>query len=256
MALTFNENLVEKTLNRKIRVSVLLITLIFLFVFSRLCYLQILKGSKYSELSKNNRIRITKLPAPRGIIRSKNNEVLVKNIPSFDLNLIPQDTPDIDSILEAVSALLQLNKKGLEKRVEKKRGRPPFEPITLKKELSWKEMSLVLSKKMDLKGVTIDVVPKRLYCLGDFAPHVFGFLGEIDRGELLKHNSSDYAVGDLVGKYGLEKWGEKHLRGKKGGLKTEVDVFGNRQKTLAEINPVQGNDLIISPKKGEGFELE
>jgi penicillin-binding protein 2 len=36
------------------------------------------------------------------------------------------------------------------------------------------------------------------------------------------------------------------LRGKKGGLQTEVDVFGNRQKVLAEIKPVPGCNLVVS----------
>jgi penicillin-binding protein 2 len=107
-------------------------------------------------------------------------------------------------------------------------------------------MSLVLSKKMELQGVNIGVVPKRLYCLGSLAPHVFGFLGEIDRSELQKDAYVDYSVGDIVGKYALEKWGEKYLRGKKGGQQTEVDVFGNRQKVLAEVEPVAGCNLVIS----------
>ena len=99
---------------------------------------------------------------------------------------------------------------------------------------------------MSLQGVSIGVVPKRLYCLGSFAPHVFGFLGEIDRNELQRDQYMDYSVGDFVGKYALEKWGEKYLRGKKGGLQTEVDVYGNRQKVLAEIEPVSGCNLVIS----------
>ncbi len=31
----------------------------------------------------------------------------------------------------------------------------------------------------------------------------------------------------MVGKYGLERWGEKYLRGNPGGQQTEVDAFGN-----------------------------
>jgi penicillin-binding protein 2 len=180
MPLEFNETQLEKKLNGKIRFFVVLISLVFLFVLFRLGYLQILKGSKYSALSTNNRIRLTRIPGPRGIILSKNNEILVKNTPSFDLNIIPQDTPDIDKVLNDLSVLLTLDKKLLKNKVDNKRGRPPFEPITIKKELSWTEMSLVLSKKMDLGGVCVDVVPKRLYCLGTFASHVFGFLGKIN----------------------------------------------------------------------------
>jgi penicillin-binding protein 2 len=246
MPLNFDENIIEKNLNKKIRFSVILIVLSFFFIFFRLWYLQILNGSTYTKLSINNRIRVTKIPAPRGIILSKNKDIFVKSTPSFDLNLIPQDTPDIQKVLNKVSDLLDIDIDNLKKTIKKKEGRPPFEPITLKKELSWNEMSLFLSRKMDFQGLTIDVVPKRLYCIESFASHVFGFLGMINSDELNKQGDIAYSSGDLIGKYGLEKWGEKYLRGKKGGLQSEVDVFGNRQKILAEIKPVPGNNIIIS----------
>ncbi len=245
MSAEFHDIITERSLNRKIRLSVILVTLLFLFVFSRLVYLQILKGGIYSKLSTSNRIRVTKLPAPRGIIFSKSGQVLVKNKPSFDLTLVPQDTENMSVVLEDISSLLGISNKTLKQRVEKKRGRPPFEPITLKKELTWAEMSLILSRKMDLRGVSIDVVPTRLYGSSCRASHVFGFLGEISRDEL---NASEraYDIGDLVGKHGLERWGQSYLHGKKGGLQTEVDVYGHRQKILAEIEPVPGSNMVVS----------
>jgi len=246
MPIHFDETFVEKLLNKKIRLCVIVITCVFLFVFLRLWYLQIVLGGKYNELSTNNRIRITKISAPRGMILSKNRDILVKNIPSFDITLIPQDTQDVAGVLSNISKLLHINKNSLKKIVEKKKGRPPFEPITLKKEVSWSQMSLVLSKKTDLQGIAIDVVPKRLYCYDSIAPHVLGFLGEISREELQKHEKGRYFLGDLIGKYGLEKWGEHYIQGTKGGLKTEVDVFGNRQKILTQIDPVAGMEVYLS----------
>ncbi len=246
MPLKLNVSAIEKGLVKKIKITAVLITLFLFFIFSRLWYLQIIKGEKYNELSINNRIRITKIPDSRGRILSKRNEVLVKNIPSFDLNLIPQDTPDIKKSIKDVAGLLNIDPKILWKKYEKKKNRPPFEPLTLKEELLWKEMSLVLSKKTDLPGVTVVVVPKRFYCLDNFAPHVFGFLGKANSKDLKKYGSKKYLTNDLIGKYGLERWGEKYLKGKPGGRQTEVDAFGNRKKILAEISPINGQDIIIS----------
>ena len=246
MSPKLNETAVEKSINNRIKIIIFIITLFFVFIFSRLWYLQIIKGEQFNELSVNNRIRITKIPDSRGRILSKDGEILVKNIPSFDLSLIPQDTPDINKVLKNISELLNLDFKNLLSKYEKKKNRPPFEPILLKEELPWDEMSLVLSKKMDLPGININVVPKRFYCLGNFAPHVFGFLGKANYKELKKYGSKKYLLGDIVGKDGLEKWGEKYLKGKPGGLQTEVDAFGNRKKILTEISPVNGQDIIIS----------
>lgn len=246
MAVAFDENILEKLLNKKIRFAAVLVSLCFLFIFCRLYYLQILKGSKFIEQSTSNRIRVTTIPAPRGIIYSKTGEALVTNKPSFDLNLIPQDTPDAKKILDAVAALLSIPRPLLQKKLDNQKGRPPFEPATLKKELAWEEMSLILSKKTDLQGVAIEVVPTRHYSGGVAAPHVFGFVGEIDRNELQLHAPEEYSQGDLIGKFGLEKWGEKYLRGTKGGLQSEVDAYGNRQKILAEVEPVAGANLTVT----------
>jgi penicillin-binding protein 2 len=241
-----SDHIVEKFLNKRVRLAVILILVACGFILARLYYLQVLKGSKYVELSINNRIRVTTIPAPRGIVFSKKKELLVSNNPSFDLNLIPQDTPDPNAVLDKLATLLILNKKLLQKKIVGQRGRPPFEPVTLKKELPWEEMSLVLSHKMDLPGISIDVIPKRQYFADNFAPHVFGFLGEIDRNEMAKYPPGVYRQGDLIGKFGIEKWGEPYLRGEKGGLQTEVDAFGNRQKILAEIEPTGGCNLVVT----------
>ena len=241
-----SDHLVEKFLNKRVRFAVILMLVACGFIVARLYYLQILKGSKYVELSINNRLRITTIPAPRGIIFSKKNEVLASNNPSFDLNLIPQDTPDVSAVLEKVSHMFNINKQLMQKKVAAQRGRPPFEPVTLKKELPWEDMSLALTNKMDLPGISIDVLPKRHYCTENLAPHVFGFLGEIDRNEIDKYSQGSYRPGDLIGKFGLERWGEQYLRGGKGGLQTEVDAYGNRQKILAEIEPTSGCNLVVT----------
>lgn len=245
-----SDHIAEKFFNKRVRAAVILILIACAFIVMRLYYLQVLKGSKYVELSTSNRIRVSTIPAPRGIFFSRGNELLVTNNPSFDLSLIPQDTPDVDSVLGGLATLLDLDKKELMKKLAAGRGRPPFEPITLKKELAWRDMSLVLAHKMDLPGVSIEVLPKRQYYAKNFAPHVFGFLGEINRQELERYPRGLYRPGDLIGKFGLEKWGEPYLRGEKGGLQTEVDAHGNRQKILAEIEPTAGCNLVVTLDAG------
>jgi len=246
MPIALQDDHFEKAFQHKIRFAAIIISLVFVFILSRLVYLQVLTGNRYVELSTTNRIRVTKTPYPRGIFFSQNRDPLVKNTPSFDLTLIPQDTPNAEKAVGEISELLKIDRALLADAVMKKRGRPPFEPIVLKKEISWNEMSLVLSRRVALQGIQISVTPKRLYCLGNFASHVFGFLGEIDRDELEKEEFSTYDRGDLIGKYGLEKWCEEFLRGKKGGLQSEVDVHGNRQRILAEIKAVPGCNIITS----------
>jgi len=243
MSLEFKETKQDKILQRKIRSTVVTVAVVFSLIILRLCYLQIIKGPKYAELSANNRIRQSALPAPRGHIFSSDNQTLVDNTPSFDLILIPQDAININALLGDISALLCISKETLESLVKSRRGRPGFEPIPLKKNLSWNEMSTILSKKIDLPGISIDVVPKRNYLPEMPASHVFGFLGEAEPQDLTLPARRPYRRGDLLGKYGLEKWAENTLRGTNGFLQAEVDAFGQRKKILAKIEPRGGKDL-------------
>ena len=241
-----SSHVLEKDFNKKIPIAVMVLLVFVFFVLFRLWYLQILKGALYCDLSTNNRVRVTKTPAPRGFVFSQNGAVLVENIPSFDLTIIPQDIPDEDAVLEPLSLLLHEPLDGFKKKFVQARGRPPFEPVVLKQDLSWKEMSLVLSNKIDLPGVNIDVVPRRVYGLGSSLCHLVGYLGEVDRNDLKKELSRNYSRGDKIGKCGIEKWGELYLRGKPGGHQTEVDALGHKKNILAEIDPVPGADLFLA----------
>ena len=170
----------------------------------------------------------------------------MENIPSFDLTLTPQDTPDETGVLQKLSRLLREPIDGLTKKLAQGKGRPPFEPIVLKQNLSWTQMAAITSNRIDLNGVNIEVVPQRRYHLGAGSSHLLGYLGEIGRQELKKDFYSDYAHGDLIGKCGIEKWGELYLRGEPGGYQTEVDALGHKKNILAQIDPVSGSDLFLS----------
>ena len=121
-----SDHLVEKFLNNRVRLAVILMLVACGLIITRLYYLQILKGSKYVELSINNRLRITTIPAPRGIIFSKKNEVLASNNPSFDLNLIPQDTPDVNAVLDKISVMFNINKQLMKKKSGRPTGQTPL----------------------------------------------------------------------------------------------------------------------------------
>jgi penicillin-binding protein 2 len=237
---------IEKDLTKKIPLAVAFMVVCFFFIFFRLWYLQILKGDFFDYLSTNNRIRVIKIPAPRGFIYARHGEVLAENLPSFDLTLIPQDTPDKNMVLDKTAALLQAPLETFKKKLAQGKGRPPFEPIVLSENLSWEQMSTVLAHKIDLPGINIDVVPQRRYHLAAPSSHLLGYLGEIDQKELRRDFYRDYARGELIGKCGVEKWGEEYLRGESGGYQTEVDAFGNKQNILAQINPTSGGDLLLT----------
>lgn len=53
----------------------------FVILLSRLFYLQIVKGAYYRDLSDNNRIKLEKVPADRGVIYDRASRLLARNTP-------------------------------------------------------------------------------------------------------------------------------------------------------------------------------
>lgn len=86
-----------------LRPRFVLLLAIFIFglglLLARLSTLTIIEGDKYRKLSLENRVRETKIPAPRGIIYDRQGRELVRNIPIFVL-------PDGQIFYESVPASL------------------------------------------------------------------------------------------------------------------------------------------------------
>ncbi|HZY44329.1 MAG TPA: hypothetical protein VFF70_06210, partial [Anaerolineae bacterium] len=73
------------------RIVVLLavsLAIMALFVL-RLWDLQIIRGADFRALADQNRFRLESVDAPRGIIYDRNGIPLVRNAPSFEIQIIP-----------------------------------------------------------------------------------------------------------------------------------------------------------------------
>ncbi len=66
---------------------------LFIVLFFRLWFLQILNGKEYLAEARNNRTREFRVSAPRGSILDRNSEVLVENRTSLALQIDPNKLP-------------------------------------------------------------------------------------------------------------------------------------------------------------------
>ena len=97
----------------------------FLVIVFQLWYLQIIKGNWFRYLSENNRIRVQKIPAPRGMIFDRTGNLLVDNRPSFNIVLTSLGVKHAGRIRGNISQILDL-------------------PITTDRPMSWKNDGVVL----------------------------------------------------------------------------------------------------------------
>jgi len=227
---------------------------IFALVLLRLFVLQVLEGSRYRELSEENRIRVEVLTAPRGEIRDRKGRLLADCVPSFTVTLDPFDKSytrapaRLDSTLRALGPILDVDPADLRDKIQRER-KISFLPIRLKRNVDLKTVAFVSEHRDRLPGVQVESEPLRRYPLGDMGSHLLGYVGEISDKELADPAYGDYLSGDLIGRMGIERKYEKLLRGQDGKRFVEVNALGRKGDFLGEKHPVlpkRGTDLTLT----------
>lgn len=84
---------------------------------------------------------------------------------------------------------------------------------------------------------------QRTYPQGQLAAHTIGYVGQINAEELARLNVKGYREGDLIGKAGLELWGEANLAGTRGGRLVILSPSGAVTATLANIPAKQSQNI-------------
>ncbi len=248
-----NNNITGPQLDEELRWKAKLLTVFVFFLFAvlllRLMNMQIFKGSYYEGLSRNNRIRIVAINAPRGKILDRNREVLADNRPAYNMTVMPEDISGVRDISQRLAVFLDQGERELVEKIEQAKARP-YDPVNIARDISFHQVARVESEIFTLPGISIDATNERDYVFKDLAPHLLGFVGEISRKELRRDDGGDYCAGDLIGKTGIEFACEDTLRGVKGMRVFEVDALGRKIKVLNERLPDPGNDITLTIDKG------
>ncbi|HUP10214.1 MAG TPA: penicillin-binding protein 2 [Caldimonas sp.] len=237
-------DVVPAVLRRRVTVALGVGLLGFLLLLARLWHLQILLGDEMRTLSENNRIRLHRTQATRGTVLDRAGRVLIDSRPSFDAVLVPEDSPDEEETVENLSQFLHHSASDMHALLAQVDARPPFEEITVKRDLNWDEIVALETHQLDLPGVSLRITPRRSYPLGPQLAHLLGYVGEASPQDLLA--DSRYRMGDLIGKAGLEKRWEKYLRGIDGGQQVEVDAVGRKLRVLREVEEVPGDTVKLT----------
>ncbi len=231
--------------NRSI-VAVIFTIVLFSLLIVRLFFLQITSHEHFSTLSQNNRVSIQAIPPTRGLIYDRNGIILAENSPSYTLEITPEQTTDIDALLEELSTLVTLRDidiKKFKKEVKRKRR---FEGIPLRFRLSDEEVAIVSVNLHRLPGVDIKAQLSRYYPYGKETAHVVGYVGRINEKELKRLPVTNYRGTNHTGKLGVEKSYEALLHGQVGYQKVETNVRGRVLRVLERSNPVPGDDLYLN----------
>ena len=231
--------------NRSI-VAIFFTLILFGLLVFRLFVLQINNHEHFTTLSQNNRVSVQAIPPTRGLIYDRNGIILAENLPSFTLQIIPEQTSDIDNLLDQLSLLVNLREIDIKKFRKEVRRKRRFEGIPLRFRLTDEEVAIVSVNLHRLPGVEIKAQLSRFYPYGRETAHVVGYVGRINEKELKTLPVTNYSGTNHTGKLGIEKSYEALLHGHVGYQKVETNVRGRVLRVLERSNPIPGNDLYLN----------
>lgn len=231
--------------NRITRLHTLLVVCLVLFavLLGRMVYLQLWRGDYYAKQSDGNRLRQSRILAPRGIIYDSEGKELVNNLPGYAVVLQKQSSYKPET-LQRLSNLLQMPVAEINAKI--KASENFYEPIMLKNNLDQQMVTKIEEQRRYMPEVMLSVQPIRNYPYHELAVHALGYVGEVSSYEIEQGLFKNITQGSLVGKAGLEKTYDKYLRGEDGAFMEEVDVAGNVVKHYDSVQPVPGKNLKLT----------
>ena len=233
----------ERNQAGRLHVMLVICLVLFTVLIGRMVYLQLWRGDYYAKQSDGNRLRQSKISAPRGLIYDSEGKVLVNNLPGYAVVLQKQSKYK-EETLQRLSMLLDMPVEDIKKKIEASANY--YEPIMLKNNLDIQLVTRIEEQRRYMPEVILTVQTIRNYPYHELAVHALGYVGEVSEYEIERNLFKDVTQGSIVGKEGLEKSYDKYLRGVDGAFMEEVDVGGNVVKHYDSIQPVQGKSLKLT----------
>jgi penicillin-binding protein 2 len=232
-------------------VGILLLGLVIL----RLVQLQVIEYEHFAERSLGNRIRIEAVPPIRGLVFDRQGRVLAENLPAYQLELIPEQVPDIDETLQRLVGLRLIEAGDIPRIKDLSKTGPRFKPVALNPRLDDEQIARFAIQRPRFPGVDFRPRLVRHYPEGQYIAHAVGYVGALSTADLERLDASRYAGTTQTGKTGIENSYESRLHGDSGFRHIVTNARGRQvpaesrdlQDTLpADEHPTPGDNLYLS----------
>ncbi|MBI4122671.1 MAG: penicillin-binding protein 2 [Parcubacteria group bacterium] len=223
-----------------------LCVLLLTALFSKLYYLQVVRGAEYYGAAEGNRTRPLTLLPPRGVIFDAKGRRLAYNVPDFGLYVTPADLPkaqeDEDAQFIEIGEITGRDPYDLVKTFARI-PRASTAAFEIMRGLTQEQAVRLESGMRRWQGITLAPIEERAYTVTEEASHALGYTGPISEEEYETLSKEGYALPERTGKAGLEKTYQHQLRGTPGVRYIEVDSRGREVELLGETAPSPGDNL-------------
>jgi penicillin-binding protein 2 len=263
----------------RIAVLAAVVTACFGLLIARLWYVQVARGSEYTDRLRSNSQVNVRLPAVRGEITDRHGLPLAQNRASNAVEFylpdmvrdyrnrhgeVPQHTyrttvggmlteksePDIVKIVNE-TVMPRLAELGLARDYNANQLRLHFRnntevPYLYLEDLDFETMARLAEKGVEVAGVNLTVRPVRRYAYGALGAHFLGYVGtptEIDKEDAARFN---FYQPDSEGKAQLELALDDELRGTAGARVLQRNAKGVIEGEVSHRDPVQGHNVRLT----------
>ena len=197
-------------------------------VIARLVQLQIYDHELFAEKSQGNRVRTEALPPTRGLIFDRRGRVLAENLPAYQLELIPEQVPDLEDTLARLAQIGLIKEEDIPRFNGLSQSGPRFKPITLRFRLSEDEIANFAVQRPRFPGVDLQPRLVRHYPDGELVAHAIGYVGALSTADLGRLDEAAYAGTSHTGKTGVEHFNEGMLHGDVGFQQVVTNALGRQ----------------------------
>lgn len=208
--------------------------------------LQIGQHRQYQEAAERNRIRNLPVIAPRGRILDREGRVLADNFPAFQVLLAREGLENLTPArIAGMAQGLGLQPGDIQLALDRASRLPRFHPIVLKNSATMGDIAFVEAHRWEYPELDLLPVHQRTYPRRTIAASVLGYVGEVSE-DALSRPGSEYRMGDVVGKSGIERTYDRVLAGRNGMRRVVVNSRGQEMGSMTTIDAVAGNDLRLT----------
>ena len=224
--------------NKRVGITLLILSSVFFFLFLRLFYIMIVKGGEYSALAEAQWTSEITVEAERGRILERNGEEMAVSAGVYrvDLDMITlretmkTEGMTTDQVAEKLAMAVGMKAAEVKEIMNAKLSNgKPISYAILKRRVEKAQADSVTA--LSLRGAIISNDTKRYYPNGNFLAHVLGFLNS-----------------DGAGLAGIELQYNSILAGTPGKKVAEIDRKSEdlpyASSTITE--PVEGKDLVLT----------
>ena len=196
----------------------------------------------FKELTGDNLIHMYPIGTARGDIVDRSGRPLatIGNVASVYLK--PGEIKDEAAMLAQVSQLLNLPQAVIKQQYAQSQADQRVDLKTL----SLAEAAPIRAKLAAIPGIHVVDEPNRVYPHGTLASQTIGYLSQVNDEDLKQLAGKGYRPGDVIGRAGIEQWGEPYLAGHWGGKLMVTSRAFDPLTTIAVRAPEKAGSVALT----------